>query len=90
MIYAFALFAVLRIADSAMTYYAVNHGYRELNPLLKWAVGKWWTNILTCVASLVLIWLIVLNLPPVFGWVLIVSGAILQAWVVWHNIRILK
>ena len=90
MIYFIILFALARTVDTATTLFALHHGFKELNPLMKWIVANdaraWVFTILEIIAISFLVSLI----PETIGLLIIVPGALIQTGVAIRGILLLR
>jgi len=90
MIYIIILFALARMVDTATTLFALHHGFKELNPLMKWIVANdaraWVFTILEIIA----ISFLVSSVPETVGLLIIVPGALVQTAVAIRGILLLR
>lgn len=88
-----AIFFLLNLWDARITDKVIANGGKEVAPI-KWLFGekmtsewRWAFKMTVCVLALYAVWTYV---PWPFDWLMLLGMDILFAWVVWHNISVLK
>jgi hypothetical protein len=94
MILAITVLVALFIADTAMTLWAMNHGYKELNKLMKWvvahpAVAVLVTAVKAAIACCVILYLFE-NGAVVGAWIGVVVFTAIATYPIVHNIMALR
>ena len=85
-----ALVCLLQLGDLATTYIGLSRGKREKNPLGRWPYNRFgfagMVGLKLAVTGLI-IWLSTLH--PL-GWTVLILVCAMMAYVVWHNVNILR
>jgi hypothetical protein len=94
MTYALIFLALLFIADTAMTLWAVKHGYKELNKLMVWIVAHPAIAVLTtAVKAAIIVCLIIFlmdNGKDLAAWIAVVIFIAIAVYPIVHNIGSLR
>jgi len=90
MIYFIILFALARMVDTATTLFALHHGFKELNPLMKWIVANDSRAWVFTILEIITISFLVSLIPETIGLLIIVPGVIIQTGVAIRGILLLR
>ena len=85
------LIIAFQFSDTLTTHLAIQHGFKELNPILSKLMGKYglvglW--VVKAAATVILCWLVSLSSMPLWGAIIIV--VVSSAAVVWNMWQMIK